>query len=160
MQPREETLKRRRLTRSRVGQDAEPEGCNLRVNTKSTSHPGDWGCWPQQHTQPLCDLATPRWGTPPGNGYFGPSDTCPRSQQPQTGSNADAHSPGPGAQWRCDHPMEPCLAVDRRALLTHSLQFSCSFVSDSLRPHGLQHPRPPCPSPTPRVYANSCPSSW
>ena len=33
-------------------------------------------------------------------------------------------------------------------------------MSDFLRPHGLQHARPPCLSPTPRVYANSCPSSW
>ena len=40
-----------------------------------------------------------------------------------------------------------------------SVQFSHSVVSDSLRPHELQHPRPPCPSPTPRVYPNSCPSS-
>ena len=32
-------------------------------------------------------------------------------------------------------------------------------MSDSLRPHGLQHTRPPFPSPTPRVYSNSCPSS-
>ena len=39
-------------------------------------------------------------------------------------------------------------------------QFSCSVVSDSLRPHESQHARPPCPSPTPRVYPNSCPSSW
>ena len=39
--------------------------------------------------------------------------------------------------------------------------FSCSVVTDSLWPHGLQHPRPPCPSPTPRVYPNSCPlSQW
>ena len=35
-----------------------------------------------------------------------------------------------------------------------SIQFSCSVVSDSLWPHGLQHVRPPCPSPTPRVYPN------
>ena len=40
-----------------------------------------------------------------------------------------------------------------------SVQFSCSVVSDSLRPHESQHARPPCPSPTPRVYSNSCPSS-
>ena len=33
-----------------------------------------------------------------------------------------------------------------------SVQFSLSVVSDSLRPHGLQHTRPPCPSPTPGVY--------
>ena len=34
-----------------------------------------------------------------------------------------------------------------------SVQFICSAMSDSLRPHGLQHARPPCPSPTPRVYS-------
>ena len=35
------------------------------------------------------------------------------------------------------------------------------MVSNSLWPHGLQHDRPPCPSPTPRVYSNSCPlSQW
>ena len=38
-----------------------------------------------------------------------------------------------------------------------SVQFSCSVVSDSLKPHGLHHARPPCPSPTPGVYWNSCP---
>ena len=42
-----------------------------------------------------------------------------------------------------------------------SVQFSRSVVSDSLWPHGLQHARPPCPSPTPGVYSNSCPlSRW
>ena len=40
-----------------------------------------------------------------------------------------------------------------------SVQFSCSVVSDSLRPHGLQHTRPPCPSPTPGVHSDSRPSS-
>ena len=40
-----------------------------------------------------------------------------------------------------------------------SVQFSCSVVSNSLWPHGLQHARPPCPSPTPRVYSNPCPLS-
>jgi len=40
-------------------------------------------------------------------------------------------------------------------------QFSCSVMSDSLQPHGQQHARPPCPSPTPRAYSNSCPlSQW
>ena len=42
---------------------------------------------------------------------------------------------------------------------TTSVQFSHSIVSDSLRPQGLQHARLPCPSPTPGVYSNSCPSS-
>ena len=39
-------------------------------------------------------------------------------------------------------------------------QLSCSVMSDSLRPHELQHARPPCPSPAPGVHPNSCPSSW
>ena len=40
-------------------------------------------------------------------------------------------------------------------------QFSHSGMSNSLWPHGLQHAKPPCPSPTPRVYTNSCPlSQW
>ena len=42
-----------------------------------------------------------------------------------------------------------------------SVQFSLSVMSDSLQPHELQHARPPCPSPTPGVYSNSCPlSQW
>ena len=39
-------------------------------------------------------------------------------------------------------------------------QFSYSVMSNSLWPHRLQHTRLPCPSPTPRAYSNSCPSSW
>ena len=42
-----------------------------------------------------------------------------------------------------------------------SVHFSRSVVSNSLPPHELQHPRPPCPTPTPGVYRNSCPlSQW
>ena len=37
-----------------------------------------------------------------------------------------------------------------------SVQFNRSVMSDSLLPHGLQHASPPCPSPTPEVYSNSC----
>ena len=42
---------------------------------------------------------------------------------------------------------------------TSASQFSRSVASDSLWPHGLQHTRPPCLSPAPRVYSNSCPLS-
>jgi len=50
-----------------------------------------------------------------------------------------------------------CMVVSKEA----SVQFSLSVTSDSLRPHGLQHARPSCPSPTPGVYPNSCPlSRW
>ena len=42
-----------------------------------------------------------------------------------------------------------------------SVQFRRPVVSDSLRPHESQHARPPCPSPAPRLYSNSCPlSRW
>ena len=48
---------------------------------------------------------------------------------------------------------------DRKAFKYHSVQFSCSVVSDSLRPHELQHAKPPCPSPTPGVHSDSRSSS-
>ena len=52
-------------------------------------------------------------------------------------------------------------AFKQKILSCFSLvQLSCSVVSDSLWPHESQHARPPCPTPTPRVYSNSCPSSW
>ena len=67
--------------------------------------------------------------------------------------------PNPGIE-----PGSPALQVD--SLLTelwkkpiNGVQFSCSVVSDSSRPHGLQHASPPCTSPTPGVYSNSCLSS-
>ena len=42
-----------------------------------------------------------------------------------------------------------------------SIQCSCSVMSDSLRPHEVQHARPPCPSPTPGIHPNPCPlSRW
>ena len=41
-----------------------------------------------------------------------------------------------------------------------SVHFSCSVMSDSLQPHGLQHASLPCPSPTPRACSNSWPLSW
>ena len=44
-------------------------------------------------------------------------------------------------------------------LLPSSVQYSCSVVSDSLRPRESQHARPPCPSPSPRVHSNSLSSS-
>ena len=57
-------------------------------------------------------------------------------------------------------------AAEKILILRNNSQFSSvlfvsSVVSDSLQPHGLQHARPPCPSPTPGVYSNSCPlSQW
>ena len=51
------------------------------------------------------------------------------------------------------------LQINRKRECT--VQFCHSVMSDSLQPHELLHARPPCPSPTPRVYPNSCPlSRW
>ena len=65
--------------------------------------------------------------------------------------------------WNISRPgIEPMsTALAERFLSTiSSVQFSPSAMSDSLRPHGLQHTRLPCPSPTRRVYPNPFPSSW
>ena len=54
----------------------------------------------------------------------------------------------------------PCFPILYPSLkIFSSVQFSRSVVSNCLQPRGLQHARLPCPSPTPRAYSNSCPSS-
>ena len=53
-----------------------------------------------------------------------------------------------------------CILRKDQSKTRNSVQFSCSVVSNSLRFHGLQHSRLPCPSPTPGAYSNSCPLSW
>ena len=67
------------------------------------------------------------------------------------------HSPN-FFHWRLFLPISETQKLNH----TSSVQFSlvCSVVSDSLRSHGLQLTRPPCRSPTPQVYSNSCPLSW
>ena len=63
----------------------------------------------------------------------------------------------------CEEAMKGLLAVmflpKVFRLSISSVQFSRSVLSDSLWPHESQHARPPCPSPTPGVYSNPCPSS-
>ena len=63
------------------------------------------------------------------------------------------------SQYFLDQRKRYLLRVSLHFLSYYSIQFSRSVVSDSLRPHEPQHARPPCPSPAPRVYLNSCPSS-
>ena len=61
-------------------------------------------------------------------------------------------------QTDCDQKF---VKLNSQFTLSPSVPFSRSVVSDSLRPHGPQHARPPCPSPTPGVYSNSYPlSRW
>ena len=60
-------------------------------------------------------------------------------------------------------PLHPCGGVCHTSILMNEVcrqLFICSVVSDSLRPHGQQHTRLPCPSLSPRVCSNSCPLNW
>ena len=68
------------------------------------------------------------------------------------GSNLNAH-------WQMNGKDVMCVCVCVCVCIS-SVQFSRSVVSDCLRPHELQHARPPCPSPAPRVHPNPCPLSW
>ena len=52
------------------------------------------------------------------------------------------------------------LRVTELFIILLLLLFSCSVMSDSLRPHGLQHARLPCPSTSPGACSSSCPLSW
>ena len=66
------------------------------------------------------------------------------------------------ADGDCSHEIKRCLLLGRKVMTNlSSVEFSCSVMSDSLRPHELQHTRPPYPSPTPGVHPNPCPlSRW
>ena len=61
--------------------------------------------------------------------------------------------------WEIVKDREAWHPWDRKESNRTSVPFSYSVVSDSLQTHGLQHARPPCPSPTPGVYLNLCPLS-
>ena len=65
-------------------------------------------------------------------------------------------------KWECDRVLRKNYKACWWIHICPSIrQFSRSVVSHSLRPHGLQHARPPCPSPSPGVYSKSCPlSQW
>ena len=89
------------------------------------------------------------------------STTCPEGWVDVSQlEKREKNMPGKGSQI-----LSPLIRPDRNLgqiimwliLPSQSVQFSSSVVPDSLQPHGLQHTRPPCPSPTPRVYSNSCP---
>ena len=89
-------------------------------------------------------------------------------------TQGDVTNPGPSAPtefgtWNVDEfwfknlrsSWEPFFGIFIWFHYFSSVQFSHSVVSDSLRPHELQHTRPPCPSPTPQVHPNPCPlSQW
>ena len=96
---------------------------------------------------------------------------CWMAQEPQAGALCQPRGLGWGWKWEGDSKGRRymytygwlMLRFDRKqqnSVKQFSLvQFSHSVMSDSWRPHEPQHARPPCPSPTPGVYPNPCPSS-
>ena len=69
--------------------------------------------------------------------------------------------PVPSTQFCCEPKPAPKISflffLKQGLSNKYSVQFSHSVVSNSLQPHGLQHARLPCPSPTPGTYSDSCP---
>ena len=67
---------------------------------------------------------------------------------------------GPVTSWQIDgETVTDFILGGSKITQMVTVQFSRSVVSNSLQPHEPQHTRPPCPSPTPRVYSNPCPLS-
>ena len=75
-----------------------------------------------------------------------------------SGSGHFQHSPWPHCPHFCK---DTCVLIRPTPPTPATVQFSHSVMSDPLWPHELQHARPPCPSPAPRVHPNPCPlSRW
>ena len=102
--------------------------------------------WPHglQHARPLCPSPTP--------GVY--SNSCPLSRwrHPTISSSVV-----PFSSCLQSFPASGSFQIDTYYI--ELVNVSCSVMSDSLWPHGLQHARLPCPSPAPRTCSNSCPSS-
>ena len=121
-----------------------------------------------QHVGPPCPSPTPgvnsnscpssQWGHPPSHSVSSPSPPTFNLSQHQGLFQWITSSHQVAKVWSFSFSISP--SNEYSGLISfQSVQFSCSVVSDSLWPHELQHARPPCPSPTPRVNSNSSPSS-
>ena len=106
------------------------------------------------------------------------AQSCPTRSDPMDGSLPGSSVQGISQPWRLEwgaisfsrgssRPRDQTCVIQRSTvyvnvcMLVCSVQFSRSVVFGSLWPHGLQHTRPPCPSPAPGVYSDSCPlSRW
>ena len=115
-------------------------------------------------------LTTSASGSP-----FLPLGLSPRALPPRASPQALGPAEPPAAQCplcllqdpfqmstSLHHLPHPCLLPFSFFFLSYKchIRFSHSGMSDSLRPHELQHTRPPCPPSSPRVHSNSRPSSW
>ena len=108
-------------------------------------------------------IQAPDWTCPRMAGITSIKTTI-RSQGAHRARTAECMSQGCKDSWTCPSAFSHDTSTQwpkYTILGFSSVQFSRSVVSESLQPHESQHARPPCPSPTPRVYPNSCPlSRW
>ena len=123
----------------------------------------------QHYSLNICGLSSsvPRINSHKQQHLFAPESRTPPSWCPPSLTNSSTPDLNPADApikqnlgWDAILWMKPNTALSYvLKLLSSVVQFSCSVVSDSLRPHGLQQARIPCPSPTPGVYSNSRPLS-
>ena len=123
----------------------------------------------QHYSLNICGLSSsvPRINSHKQQHLFAPESRTPPSWYPPSLTNSSTPDLNPADApikqnlgWDAILWMKPNTALSYvLKLLSSVVQFSCSVVSDSLRPHGLQQARIPCPSPTPGVYSNSRPLS-
>ena len=134
-------------------------GVDCHVSFRGSSQPKDWTqvsriaaqfftIWINRETQSsiLSHPSSVKWKLLSPVWLFGTPWTI--QSRPDTGMGS--LSILQGSSQPGDQPRSPTFS---------SVQFSLSVMSNSLRPHELQHARPPCPSPTPGVYPNPCPLS-
>ena len=104
----------------------------------------------------------PESGRCPGGRHSNPlQSVCPENLLDRGASWATVHRVAKSwtrLKWLSKHPY--IHRNDTVMDLWGSVQFSHSVMPRSLQPHGLQHARPPCPSPSPGACSNSCPLSW
>ena len=94
-----------------------------------------------------------------------PSGVGPRHRQGKEGTEIIKDKEGVKREeslweWVWEKDAELCRAGTCHSVSWAVHQFSSAAQSESLWPHGLQHAKPPCPSPTPGVYSDSCTLSW
>ena len=134
----------------RIHRNTAPSSAIIPVDSRESRVAGTWAWQLPSGTEKLPQLC-------PGAKFFKSRHAClhnGESGETQTLQNGRLSMPC----WCGLHPV----LVERNHVQGHylpALLFSRSVLSDSLQPHGLQHARPPCPSPAPSVCSDSRPSS-
>ena len=116
--------------------------------------------WSESASQSCLTLCEPMDCSPPGS--FCPLNSPGKNIRVGSHSLLQGIFPTKGSNPHFLHYRQILYHLNHQGSLhTHSVQFSHSVMSDSLWTHESQHARPPCPSPTPGVYSDSCPlSRW